>query len=68
MRNLEPLRQLVGGSVGCLTVERHHRRRHAKGAAQLRAPAIPNGRHFNLVQTPANRFLEAVNGHVFGCP
>ena len=33
--------------------------------AVARASAIPDGRHFDLVRTPANGFFEAMNVHVF---
>jgi hypothetical protein len=66
--NLQPLRKLVSRGVGRLTVKRHHRRRQAGHAPQLRTPPISYGRDFNLVRTPANGFFEAMNVHVFGCP
>jgi len=65
VRDSQPVRQLVSGSVGCLTIERHHRRWHARNATQLRAPARPDGRDIDLVRTSANGFFEAVNNHVF---
>jgi hypothetical protein len=68
MRDLEPLGQMLGRIVGCLTIERHHRRRHAGSTPQLGAPTISNRRDFDLVHTPANGFFEAMNVHVFSCP
>ena len=68
MGNLEPVREMMGRIVGCLTVEGHHRRWHTRSAPQLRAPPIPYGRDFDLVHTPANGFFEAMKVHVFSCP
>ena len=67
MGDLEPLGEMVGRVVGCLTVKGHHRRRHTGDAPQLRAPTIAYGRDFDLVHTPANGFFEAMNVHVFFC-
>src|SRR5690348_14810284 len=66
--DLEPVREMLGSVARGLTIERHHRCRHAGSAPQLRAPAIPNRRDFNLVRTPANGFFEAMNVHVCCCP
>ena len=68
MGHRQPVRELLGGPIGGLAVERHHRRRHAGSAPQLGAPAIPDGRHLDLVRTPADGFFEAMNVHVFSCP
>jgi len=66
MRQRQPVRELTGGLVGGLSVERHHRRRDAWNAAQLRTPAVADGRHLDVVRAPANGFLETMHGHWFG--
>ena len=66
--DLEPLRELLRRGVGRLTIERHHRRRQAGHTSQLRPPPIADGRDFDLVRTPANDFVEAMNVHVCGYP
>jgi hypothetical protein len=44
-----------------LTVKGHERGGHSGYPSNLRAPAITDERHFDLIRTPADRFLEAVN-------
>ncbi len=66
--DFEPVRELVRGGIGRLTIERHHCRRQARHAPQLRTPPVTHGRDFDLVRTPADGFFEAMNVHVFGCP
>jgi hypothetical protein len=64
----QPLGQLARGLVGRRAVKRHHRGRHSRAAAQLRPPPVTDGRHFDLVRTPADSFFEAMNDHVVCCP
>lgn len=60
----QPLRQLPRGLVRRRTVKRHHRGWHPGAAAQLRTPPVTDGRHFDLVRTPADSLFEAMNDHV----
>ena len=64
MREREPLRELAGGGVRRLAIERHHRRWHAWHAAQLRAPVIAHWRDLDVVRTSANGFVKTMHSHV----
>ena len=64
VRKGEPLRQLPCGFVRRLTVERHHRRRHSRQPAKLRAPPVADRRDFDLIRTPADEFFESMHRHV----
>jgi len=60
MREREPVGELLRGFVRGLPVERHHGGRHARGAKELRAPAVADGRHLDQVWAPANGLFEAM--------
>ena len=68
VRQCQPLRQQPRRLVWRLTVERHHGGRHARSAAQLRAPPVAHGCHLDDVRPPASGFFESMNGHVLCCP
>jgi hypothetical protein len=59
--------QPAGEQIRCLfrggTVERHQGCRHPGHAPELRPPLVANRRHFNLIGTPADIVLEAMNVH-----
>jgi len=64
VRQRQPLGQVAGGFVRRRSVERHHRRWKARGAGELGAPSVADGRDLDVVRTPANRFVESMNSHV----
>src|SRR5262245_59958182 len=59
----EPVRQLTGGLVGGLPVERHHGGLNARLTLKLGTPPVADGRDLNPVRTPADRLFEAMNDH-----
>ena len=63
MSQCQPLEQLACGFVRCLAVKRHHCGRHPGSAAQLRPPAVPNGRRLYLVRATADNLFEMMNDH-----
>ena len=63
MGQRQPFRQLTGGFIRSLTVERHHGRRNARLALELGPPPVADGRDLNPVRTPTNRLFEAMNDH-----
>ena len=65
MRKRQPFHQLSRGFFGSFSVERHHRRRKARRAAELRAPSVADGSYLDLVRPPADDFLVAMNRHSF---
>jgi hypothetical protein len=63
MRQAEPSAQLMRGLVGCSPVKGHQRPGAAGHAGNLRTPLIvSNERHFDMVFTAIDGFLEAMNG------
>lgn len=66
VRQGEPVRQLARRFVWRLSVERHHRRRDARDAAQLGAPPVADGCYLDVVRAPADGFFETMHGHCVG--
>jgi len=64
MRQHQPLRQVPRRFVWRRSVERHHRRGKTRRATKLRAPSVADGHDLDVVRTPANGFVEAMNCHV----
>ena len=63
MRQRQPRCKLLRRFLRRLPVKRHHRRRHAREATELGAPAVADGRDLNEVRTPCNDFFEMMNVH-----
>jgi hypothetical protein len=61
----QPRGQLAGRLFWGLAVERHHRRWYPGRAAELSSPAVADGRHLDLVRTPADGLFEMMNCHVW---
>jgi hypothetical protein len=64
MRQHQPLRQVPRRFVWRRSVERHHRRWKTRRATKLRAPSVADGHDLDVVRTPANGFVEAMDCHV----
>jgi hypothetical protein len=64
VRQCEPLRELASRFIGRPAVKRHHGCGHPRRTPELCAPPVADGRHLDLVRTPANGFFEAMNCHV----
>ena len=65
VRQRQPLPQVAGGFVGRLAIKRHHGRRHARAAAQLRPPTVADQRDLDLVRATANGFFEVMNDQIW---
>lgn len=59
----KPVGQQRGRFFRRRAVEGHHRRRHARGAPELRSPAVAHRRDFDLIRPPANILVEEMNVH-----
>ena len=58
---VEPVAQMRRGFVGCLTIERHHSRRHARNPRDMGSPAfLGYPRHFNDERTSGYDFFKAM--------
>lgn len=68
MRQTQPLSQQPRRIVGRLAIEGHHRRRHARHAAHLGAPAISHRHHLDVVRAPGNGLVKTMHSHVSGRP
>jgi hypothetical protein len=64
MRQRQPIRQLPCRLVRRRPVKRHHGGWHAGQSLKLRAPAVADGRYFDVVRAPANSLFECMNDHV----
>ncbi|HEY3057641.1 MAG TPA: hypothetical protein VGL99_01565, partial [Chloroflexota bacterium] len=64
MGQRQPAQELAGGFIRRLPVKGHHSGGHPGAAPQLRSPPVADGRHLDLVRTPANGFFEVMNDHV----
>src|SRR6187401_3624669 len=64
MRQHQPLREMSRRFVRRRSIERHHRRWKTRRATELRAPPVADRRDLDVVRTPANGFVEAMNCHV----
>ena len=60
----KPVGELASRFVGAGPIEGHHRRRHARGAVQLSAPPVADGRNLDLVHAATDGFFEAMNGQL----
>ena len=63
MRECQPLGELARRFIGGLSVERHHRGRHARQPAELGTPSLADARDLDLVRAPADDFFESMHRH-----
>ena len=63
----QPAGQMLGRLLRCHTVERHHGRRHAGRAPELRTPPVANRCDFDLIQAAADVVFEVMHVHVDWC-
>ena len=69
MGEREPIGQVLGGFGRREAIERHHGRRNARCAHELRAPSVADGHDLDGVRAPADSLFETMNNHsVLGCP
>ncbi len=64
MGQREPIRELLNGLLGRGPIERHQRRRAARRAHEIGAPALRIDQHgFDLVTASVDGLFGAVDGH-----